>query len=160
MTREEAVARAAKAIGTGTAYDLHEGMPGKACSCSRFIAWVFGLPVKIDQPLYRRWNGGWFETTAIVRDAQTDLGLFTEAPAGDCQIGDLLVWPDSVHKQGHVGLVSQVENGHPTKVIHCSRGNWRRTGDAIQETDPAVFAANGAIIARWHGYDDGEGDIA
>lgn len=159
MTRAESLAKALSAVGQGTVYDISQGIVGKACSCSRFIAWALDTPVVVNLPLYRRWNGGWFETTAIYRDAKSELGLFTEVPSGECQPGDLLVWPDSVGKQGHVGMVTAVADGHPTKVVHCSRGNWRRTGDAVRETDTTAFAAHQAIVARWHGFDDEEDEV-
>jgi cell wall-associated NlpC family hydrolase len=159
MTREQVVAKAMSAVGTGTEYSLFEGTPGKACSCSRFIAWVLGVPVKIDLPLYRRWNGGWFETTAVYRDAKSPYGFFREVPWELAEPADLVVWPDTVKGQGHMGLVVQAKAGlGPAEVVHCSRGNWKRTGDAIRVTDPKVFVLNRAVVARWHDF-DGEDDI-
>jgi hypothetical protein len=36
-------------------------------------------------------------------------------------------------------------------VIHCSSGNFRRLGKAIQETPADLFYNNGAICARYVG---------
>lgn len=149
MTREDLVAKAMSAVGQKTIYDLNAGTVGAACSCSRFVAWAFSLPVKLDVPLYKRWNGGWFESTAVYRDIESPFGFFGEVAWEKARPGDVLVWPDYAHKQGHMGIIIGVASG-PVEVVHCSLGNWRRTGDAIQVTGPEVFAKNRAKVGVWH----------
>jgi hypothetical protein len=56
--------------------------------------------------------------------------------------GDLLVYPDSGGRQGHIGIVTVQDGQGPVLVIHCSSGNFTHTGDAIRETPPLVFSAN------------------
>ena len=59
----------------------------------------------------------------------------------------ILVYGDTRTGHGHVGIVSEVKEGLPMKVIHCSKGNFIATGDAIQETSPAVFFKAKALVA-------------
>ena len=42
-------------------------------------------------------------------------------------------------RDGHVGVVTETSGGVATRVVHCSGGNYRATGDAVRETDAAVF---------------------
>ena len=153
MTGMEAVARARKALGGGCIYKLGKGgftptnpapwSKQMECDCSGFVSWCLGVSRKTDNPWYVAYNGGWFETSAIVRDATSPFGVFTEVARYDALPGDVLVWGDAGGKQGHVGLVTG-----PTTVIHCSRGNFTMTADAIRETDQHIFDANKAIAAR------------
>ena len=113
------------------------------CDCSGFVSWCLGVSRKTDNPWYAKFNGGWFETSAITRDALSQFGVFTEVARYDAEPGDVLVWGDKGGAQGHVGIVSG-----PTTIIHCSMGNFRKTPDAIREPDMAIFDANGAIAAR------------
>ena len=153
MTGLEAVERARSVVGMGCIYKLGKGgFDPKAlapwnrqmqCDCSGFVSWCLGVSRKTDNPWYAKQNGGWFETSAITRDATSPFGVFTEVARNDAKPGDLLVWGDRDGQQGHVGLVSG-----PTTIIHCSSGNFRKTGHAIRETDMAIFDANEAIAAR------------
>jgi hypothetical protein len=36
-------------------------------------------------------------------------------------------------------------------VLHCSSGNYRTTGDAIQQTPPTVFRKPDAVYAWYEG---------
>ena len=153
MTPAEMLVRASSALGKGTKYVLGSSLVGSECDCSGFVAWCFGVPRKVNLDLYVRWNGGWFETTAIYRDAKSPYGFFREVPLAQAQPGDVFVWGDSHGRQGHIGIITE-EGG--AKVIHCSKGNWARTGDAVQETPPDVFLKNDAIVARWHEFDTEE----
>lgn len=161
MTPEEVLARARGQIGRGTKYELSRGgfypqsltaadSVGR-CDCSGFVAWCLNACRQIDHPAYKAELGNWVETSAIVRDAKRSaLGMFALVDTASAEPGMLYVWgdPKSGKGQGHVGIISAVGPDGPSKVIHCSKGNWNTTGDAIQETGPQVFVANHAIVAR------------
>lgn len=160
-----AVARARAAIGHKCAYILgHGGFHGDAdwpwyrdaaidgCDCSGFVAWCLGLPRRlVTGPLADRYKphfGEWLETTAIVKDALSDFGLFSKVTWELARPGDLVVYGDGGGHQGHVGLVSEVDAHGPVKVVHCSLGNFHAKGDAVQETDPHLWQGRG-IVARY-----------
>ena len=52
---------------------------------------------------------------------------------------------------GHVGIVSEVKLGAMSRVIHCSSGNSRKFGAAIQETSPTVFNRADTVWGRFSG---------
>ena len=153
MTGLDVVARARSAVAGGCIYKLGKGgfRPTNLapwdkqmqCDCSGFVSWALGVSRKTDNPWYVAYNGGWFETSAIVRDALSTYGVFTEVARYDALPGDVLVWGDSGGAQGHVGIVSG-----PTTIIHCSKGNYTTTGDAIRETATTIFDSHKAIAAR------------
>lgn len=120
------------------------------CDCSGFVSWCLGLSRQTADPFYRQLNGGWIETTAVVADAIAPRGLFSRVDVPEP--GDIMVWGDSKKNgrtvQGHIGIIAAVENGRATRVIHCSSGNFRRLGKAVQETNADIFHNNGAIYAR------------
>lgn len=157
LTRQEVVARARGAIGKATVYALGEGgrdpraaSPGARCDCSGFAAWVLGrdryLPNAAIEllPEFEKW----IETSMLYADARSPWGIVAEVPWIEAKPGDLLVWPDAKGRQGHVGVVATADYAGPATVVHCSSGNYRKTGDAIQETDASVFKAKSAIVAR------------
>lgn len=161
MKLSEVVARARSAIGSHTKYALGKGgfspnspHPWSAvgeCDCSGFVAWCLGISRRADNPWYKRQNGGWVETSAIVRDAQSPYGFFDEVDWTKARPGMVVVYGDTRQggrtRQGHVGVVSAVDAGGPIQAIHCSMGNHRR-GDAIQETAVAPLWMPGkAIVA-------------
>ena len=173
MQPDEVVARARSMIGKRTVYHLgHGGMRPEApvaydmereCDCSGFAAWCLGVSRKTDHPWYVALNGGWLQTSAIVRDLGTGYGSFDGVAWTHGQPGDLLVWPDrvvdGVKHHGHVGVVSAVDETGPTLVIHCSEGNFRASGglevplnpkaDAVAETSVLIFREREALVARW-----------
>lgn len=132
-----------------------EGEDG-ACDCSAFSCWCLGVS-KLQRGF--RWlvqlNGGWLNTDGIWTDAQHESGFFErlERPL----VGCALVYPSAKVAKlpgtppiGHVGIVTALDaQGRAAKVIHCSSGNYRKTGDAIQETDATVFSRVGATLAAW-----------
>ncbi len=158
MTAEQVIQRARSAIGHGCAYKL--GMGGYnpsavwpwnsrgECDCTGFLAWCLGLSRQTDNPWYEKMNGGWLESTAIVRDCATPYGFFDLVRWEQAAIGDVLAYPDRGTKQGHVGIVSAVDATGPTQAIHCSSGNWRTREDAIQETGVGLWRLAEAIVAR------------
>lgn len=169
MTGADILARARSAIGHETYYKLAKG--GRArfwttggwrdeklrCDCSGFVAWCCGTDrYRPDIPFYKRAAGGWISTTSMVRDANSPrnaTGLFTRVDVP--MPGDVVVYGDKGGTQGHCGIVSDVLDHKRASVwqlisvIHCAPGNYRRTGDAIQETSGAFFGPKGAIFARY-----------
>lgn len=159
ITAQAVIERARRAMGHGCRYalgkggmypfaDLPWGEHEAACDCSGFVAWCLKVSRKTDVPWYVQQNGGWFETTAIARDAKSPFGFVEAIPHEVARPGDLLVYGDSKGRQGHVGLVSAVNADGPLRAIHCSMGNWRRTGDAIQETDTGLWLRPDALVCR------------
>jgi cell wall-associated NlpC family hydrolase len=164
---DDILRRAISAIGKGTIYVLGKGgrkpiaeLPGdseKRCDCSGFVSWCVGLDrYQPRSSLYKKYNGGWISTDAIVFDAKrpkSESGYFTrvEIPTP----GDIIVYGDKDGRQGHTGIVSAVRDfeNDPKwaglKVIHCSSGNYKKTKDAIRETGAEVFLKNKAIFARF-----------
>ena len=167
MKSDDIVARALRSVSNGCVYKLGKGgfspvnpVPWSSsghCDCSGFVSWAIGVSRQTDNPWYKKQNGGWFETSAIVADCKTPFGFFDSVEWNQAKPGMLLVWGDSKTatgvRQGHVGIVSGIvttglKMGEPNTVIHCSSGNFRKTGDAIQETDVKIFRTNNAIVAR------------
>lgn len=155
LERDQVVARARSAVGHNTAYQLGAGgrhplagSPGNPCDCSGFVAWCLGIDRYLPNdglPLYD--NGGWFETSAIVRDAKSPFGFVVEVDWSAVVPSDMLVYGDAGKHQGHIGVVSEVGDG-AVKVVHCSHGNWSLRGDAVQETNAGIFIVSHAIVAR------------
>lgn len=161
-----ALARARGMVGHGV-YRLGAGgmNPGAGapfslsglCDCSGFLAWCMGVSRKTDHPLYEQWNGGWLETSAIVRDIEMlSTGMFLRVREDVVQPGDVAVWGDRGKRQGHVGIVSAVQSSidkpRVKRVIHCSKGNERIFGCAVAETNADLFYANKAIFGRYAGW--------
>jgi hypothetical protein len=93
-------------------------------------------------------------TTSIVEDSKSPDGLFTLTPKP--KPGDVIVYPWKNGRPGHIGLIKEVNaKGIPVSVIHCSSGNYRKTGDAIQVTPPVVWAARSdTVYARFDKMED------
>lgn len=150
------VERARSAISLPIAYKLGAGgrdprakTPGAECDCSGFVAWCLG----VDRYLPRagvptHGAGDWLECSALWRDARSPYGFTAEVEPDMARIGDLLVYPDSGGRQGHVGVVSEVDSDGPTRVVHCSSGNYKSVGRAVRETGVEVFKLNRALVAR------------
>jgi hypothetical protein len=138
---ERTLGRARSAIGTGVVYKLGKGgfdptKPlGGYADCSGFVAWAIGIPRELPPG-----SGRWLQTTTYWEGGgAAGEGLFDQVAASAGAPGDLIVYPDIGGSQGHIGLISETVGGRPAKVIHCSSGNYKRTGDAIRETTPDVF---------------------
>lgn len=166
MTTQELIDRARSVVGQPCKYKLGEGgrlwhaeTPWNphtlGCDCSGFVAWSLGMDRHTPDTFYKKWNGGWIETSAVVRDAleHDGVGFFDRIEVAEP--GAVLVYPDRKVKgkvrQGHIGIV--IEPPTPTfglfNVVHCSAGNFRRLGNAIAETDDALWRKNpGTVIAR------------
>jgi hypothetical protein len=156
--------RALSALAKGTVYSSPGRMPSFSAhtwphkaknDCSGYVSWClrFSESRKVDHSLYRRVNGGWFETTAIHRDGEESTGYFSKQARP--MPGSLLVYPDAGGNDGHIGLVLEAKGmgiAGASKVIHCSAGNYRQHGDAIQITGPNAWLARKDSIIVW--YDD------
>lgn len=141
----QSLQRAHTGLEETTTYVLGQGgfdptkMLTKKCDCSGFIAWAIGIPREfppgsnrwLDTDAY--WNGGGAAAKAA------GFPLLQNVAAADAEPGDLIVYPDQGGKQGHIGIISGTDNQGELKVIHCSKGNFRKFGDATRETDSAVW---------------------
>ena len=156
LTHDRVIDRARSVVGTPCVYALREGgrdpfaaHPGAKCDCSGFVAWCYGVDRFLDNAGVPHLDGRpWFETTTIAADAISPFGFVAEIDWTNALPGDLLVWGDRNGKQGHIGIVSVVGDDGPSRVIHCSSGNFKLRGKAILDTDVAIFKRNRAIAAR------------
>ncbi len=142
--RERTLERARSAIGRSTAYRLGAGgmrpsaTLGRSSDCSGFVAWTIGIPRQLPPK-----TGAWLDTDCYWRGGSPVAdGLFLRVDAETALPGDLYVYPDSGGRQGHIGVITGTQDGKPTRVIHCSSGNHRRSGDAVQETGCTIFERN------------------
>lgn len=155
----DSVARARTAIGKTTVYALgkggmypdleHPANNQRQCDCSGFASWALGVSryVQHGHAWEHKFLEPWISTTSIYDDAMHTNGVFAKAALA--QPGDLIVYPDHDGGQGHVGVITEAVDGVPQKVCHCSGGNFKKFGDAIQETPVADYwKKNGAIYAR------------
>lgn len=160
------LARANSGLQNGTIYSSPGKMPSFAAStwpnnakndCSGFVSWClrFSESRKVNHPLYIKVNGGWFDTEAIHRDGMEPTGYFRRLDRA--QPGAFLVYPDykgndGKRHDGHIGIVAEV-NGDGvagvSRVIHCSLGNFKATGDAIQVTGPDAWKKMSDSIIVW-----------
>jgi hypothetical protein len=92
----------------------------------------------------------------MIKDAKDCFGFLTPLP--EPRVGCLIIIGGKASGAprpiGHVGIVSFVSiTGAPTKVIHCSAGNHRRSNGkkAIQETGPEVFMVPDVVYAWYEG---------
>lgn len=117
------------------------------CDCSGFICWVLGLCRESDIPFYRRF-GGWIYTDSMVSDIESTAGIFQRVskPEPGC-----IVVYSAGSAIGHVGMVTDVKAGVMIKVVHCSSGNAKKFGAAIQETTPGVFNRADTVWGRFSG---------
>lgn len=145
-TGNKLIVRARGVVGIDIAYKLGSGgmnpklaKPSSSgfCDCSGFICWVLGISRQTKIPFYTHNFGGWINTDAMEGDILSSTGIFDRlsVPEPGC-----IVVYGAQQKIGHVGLVTEVNNGKMVKVIHCSSGNSRLyNGHSIQETAPTVF---------------------
>lgn len=163
MKIDELVSRARSVVKKGCRYGLGSGGfdPARTypwddamlCDCSGYVAWCLGVSRHTTNPFYVAQNGGWIETSAIVRDCETPYGFFAPVLPSKARPGDLLVYGDRKEtqgrmRQGHVGICIDVNSKGPILVVHCSKGNDRKLGDAIMETDAGWWELAQGSIAR------------
>ncbi len=142
---EQSLQRARTGLEETTTYVLGQGgfdptkMLTQKCDCSGFVAWSIGIPREfppgsgrwLDTDAY--WNGGGAAAHAA------GFPLLHNIALADAEPGDIIVYPDQGSSQGHMGIVSGVDQDGELKVIHCSKGNWTHYHDATRETDSAVW---------------------
>jgi cell wall-associated NlpC family hydrolase len=129
-----------------------------ACDCSGFVTWALGLP----RAPSRRARSGWLDTTAIWADAQGPQARFEWCASAleprKARIGALLVFPDAGSDDGHVGIVTAIENGADegpaAQVVHCAPENYllpAASGQrhAILQTPPQRLLDHPQTIAVW-----------
>ncbi len=140
---QQTMKRAKSALKHKTVYKLGKGGfdPSKPmttqCDCSGFIAWAIGIPRELPPK-----SNKWLSTDQYWAGGKpVKAGLFKQKDLSEAAVGDLLVYPDSGGHQGHISVISAIKNNKPSLIIHCSSGNFKNFGDAIRETDPAIFLA-------------------
>jgi Putative peptidoglycan binding domain len=142
---EQSLQRARSGLQETIVYDLGKGgfdptkMLTKHCDCSGFIAWSIGIPRDFPPG-----SGRWLDTDAYWNAGggaakAAGFPLLQHVAAEDAEPGDLIVYPDQGGKQGHIGMISEIDQHGQLKIIHCSKGNWKKFGDATRETDDAVW---------------------
>ena len=129
-----------------------------ACDCSGFVAWALGLSRKTDDPLYKKFNGGWINTDAIIHDAKTEGGFFRQLDAP--VVGALLVYgstyKEGKRKPGHVGVVTELDSeGNAAYIIDCGSSSYKKGGDAITEREPTMLRGSNTIVAWFEALDEG-----
>lgn len=163
-TVEQLLGRARSVLGQKTRYRLGAGNHDpssprpfddtRECDCSGYVTWALGLSRYQPHLAWLRLaNGGWYNTAGMWLDVREPTGFL--APLSAARPGAVLVYPAaSVSKTkgptiGHVGIVTGIKGPAVTWVIHCSAGAYRRSGDAIRETPPSVFAAVKSTRLGW-----------
>jgi hypothetical protein len=126
-----------------------------ACDCSGFATWALGLP----RAPSRRARSGWLDTTAIWNDAQSRQTRFEWCSSAleprKAQVGALLVYPDDPPDDGHIGIVTAIdEAGMATQVVHCAPENYLLPAapgqrHAILQTTPQRLLDHEKTIAVW-----------
>lgn len=159
------IERALSGLGKKTTYKSPGKMPSFNLSawpknaendCSGFVDWClqFSPNRKVDHPLYKKINGGWFETSAIHADGLSSVGYFSKLDIP--KPGAMLVYPDytniSGNHDGHIGIVLETSGsgvGGVTKIVHCSLGASVKLGDAVQVTDSQIWQSHSNSIIVW-----------
>lgn len=142
-----AVKKARGWIGKNTVYKLSASTPGKICDCSGMTAAAYGYK-RDDKSVLGPTDGSYHYTNSIVADALDNGDFYELLPAPE--IGCFVVYPGITKagkriRIGHIGIVTDVPDKwagdfSTIKVVHCSSGNYKKTGDAIQETSGALWA--------------------
>jgi hypothetical protein len=154
MTATQLIARARSQLGKKTRYKLGGGGYGidkpraggggghdpDQCDCSGFVCWALNISRMTSNEYYKlKLKTEWISTVSMFADCGDSAGLFRVVDGP--QVGCIIVYPDGAlgkRKQGHVGIVTQVEQGSVKAIIHCSAGNFNK-GDAIAENLDATW---------------------
>jgi hypothetical protein len=148
--------RARSAIGKDTRFELSKG--GKdpialhpaengACDCSGFIAWVLGLSRQTTNPYYLNKMGGWMDVSTMQEDMKETGGFLSPC---DPHPGCLVAYGSGRDSNRNIAIVTVVESiggkAIPTRVISCTRENWAKANDSIQETAADRFVQDPTTV--------------
>lgn len=109
----------------------HAKLGNVFCDCSGFVCFVVGIPRK-------NADGTWNYTDSFESRAKKQGIPWTKALPGD------VVVYGAGKAIGHCGIVVEVDDAGPCKVVHCNAG----TPPAVDETDESLFARKHAVIWR------------
>lgn len=109
----------------------HKDLGTTFCDCSGFVAWSHRLPRKLP-------SGEWVYT-----DSMEAWGKKQGITWKDAQPGDVVVYGAGA-AIGHCGVVSEVDDAGPVKVIHCQASKK----PAVIETSADAFERKKAVIWR------------
>lgn len=156
MKPADLIKRARSQLGKKTRYKLGAGgygidkpSPGGGgghdpdqCDCSGFVCWALNLSRLTTNEYYKlHLKTDWISTVSMFRDCGDSAGLFRQLDAP--QPGCIIVYPDGALEkgaQGHIGIVTALDAaGAVSAIIHCSSGNFKKTGDAIGENLDATW---------------------
>jgi hypothetical protein len=175
MVPEQAIARARSQLGARTVYRMAGGQINpkgtdcrdelRSCDCSAALCWIYRINKYQGNEFWwlNELNGGWLNTDGIFVDARGQehsgpeimTGNFYEimSPRPGCGVVFPASWVSKIKgpRVGHCGIVTEVDDDGSYQVIHCSSGNYKRTGDAIQETSGALFERISSRIFVWPG---------
>ncbi len=175
MVPEQAIARARSQLCLGTVYRMAGGKINptstdcrdelRSADCSAFLTWVYRIKKYQGDEFWwlNELNGGWYNTDGIWIDARGHdwsgpeimTGNFYEihSPRPACAVVFPASWVSKIPgpRVGHCGVVTEVYDDGAYKTVHCSSGNYKRTGDAIQETSGALFERIRSRIFVWPG---------
>jgi CHAP domain len=129
-------------------------LPTLACDCTGYVAWALGMarhPVTLAGK-----DDAWFYTNDIHADARGPQQSFRRLQAP--KVGAMLVYPgaEAVGKVGHIGIITEVQDGRATRMLHCAPENFFLTPtegmprNAIAETPcERMDAEAGTLIVAW-----------
>ena len=145
--RQYRIKKAYAATGKKTKYGMGHGgrdPTGKTLTetgksdCSGFASYLIGVKRSDSKRKVSE-----IETTNIYNDARGARNMFVQV---DPAPGVFCVYPDRNGEQGHMGLVTKVSPTGGITGVDCGSGNYKRTGDAIQERSFAWMMNEGAIF--------------
>jgi len=155
MTPDALIKRARSQLGKtiryklgGGGYGVDKPSPGGGgghekdqCDCSGFVCWALNISRMTRNEYYlMTLKTDWISTVSMYADCGDTAGLFRVSET--VKPGCVIVYPDGAlgkKKQGHVGIVTAVQGGKVKSIIHCSSGNYVKTGDAIGENLDATW---------------------
>lgn len=112
--------------------------PDSELDCSGFVACVLGRSRRpaSDFPY-------WLSTDSIWNDCAGDQLLFIEIP--EPLSGCLVVYPDSGGRQGHVAVVTSVDQNGDIYGVDCSSSRSSATGQAVTQRSLSFFLSKPGV---------------
>jgi hypothetical protein len=145
-----------------------QGLPWSAsgawtCDCAGFVAWSLGFDRYQPRDFAAEGDGyDYINTDSMImasRSSRRSWFLQIDRPEPGCLAVYGSTWKDGRRATvGHVGFVVEVLAAEwdfetppldMVRVVHCSSGNQRRTGAAIQETDATIWRRPGSLWLRY-----------